>query len=87
MTTALYISPTFDDITMDTRLEDLGKFIGRHGNWELERTLFILQVYHGVNPISRAEVTALLAYLRFPFDFLGRRRRALRRQGTRIGTR
>ncbi|MGE5550237.1 MAG: CotS family spore coat protein [Bacteroidota bacterium] len=65
---ALYLAD-FDDITMDTRLEDLGKFIGRHGGWELERTLFILQVYHGVNPITRSDVMVLLAYLRFPFDF------------------
>ncbi|MGE5529044.1 MAG: CotS family spore coat protein [Patescibacteria group bacterium] len=65
---ALFLND-FDDLTLETRLEDLGKFIAHHANWDLERTLFILQVYHGVNPLTRAEVECLGAYLRFPSDF------------------
>jgi CotS family spore coat protein len=65
---ALYLSD-FDDLSMDSRLEDLGKFMQQQAGWDLERALFILQVYHGVNPLSHADVTCLAAYLRFPTEF------------------
>ena len=59
----------FDRICLDSRLEDLGGFIAAESYWDPERTLFILQVYHGVNPLSRDDVNCLQAYLRVPFDF------------------
>ena len=65
---ALFLTD-FDDLAMDTRLEDLGKFLLRQGQWNLERILFILHVYHGVTPLTRDEVTCLVPFLRFPFEF------------------
>ena len=65
---ALFLSD-FDDMALDSRLEDLGKFLARLGQENLERTLFILQVYHGVNPISAAEVRCLAIYLGFPSEY------------------
>jgi len=65
---AIYLTD-FDDLTMESRLEDLGKLLVRQGGWDLERILFILHVYHGVSPLNRAEVGCLGAYLRFPHEF------------------
>ncbi len=65
---ALFLTD-FDDLAMDTRLEDLGKFLVRQGRWDLERILFILHVYHGVTPLTRDEIACLVPYLRFPFEF------------------
>ena len=67
---ALFLTD-FDDLARDTRLEDLGKFLVRQGQWNLERILFILHVYHGVMPLSPDEVMCLAPFLRFPFEFWG----------------
>ena len=57
----------FDDLAMETRLEDLGNFLLHHGDWDPERILCSLHVYRRAAPLSRAEFDCLLAYLRCPF--------------------
>lgn len=57
-----------DECCLGDRLIDLGDFIRAHCEWDVDRAAFMMEVYHMVYPITRAEASALLAYIKFPMD-------------------
>lgn len=57
-----------DECYLGDRLIDLGDFIRARCEWDVDRAVFMMEVYHMVYPLSRPEASALLAYIKFPMD-------------------
>ncbi|NLK08502.1 MAG: CotS family spore coat protein [Firmicutes bacterium] len=56
----------FDNARRDLRLYDVVRMIIRHGDWDLDKSLFILQSYQEANPLTQEEIALIPALCSLP---------------------
>ena len=62
----------FDYCILDTHLHDIASLLLRkmkHGKWDLDNAINILEVYSAINPIKQSDIPVLAAFMEFPQDF------------------
>ena len=56
----------FDNARMDLRIYDVARLLVRHGDWDIDKALFLLRSYQEANPLRREEIALLPALCAFP---------------------